>query len=252
MNNILALNGNILNPFNPLYQGDTELSSLPELLEIDEYARGLEEQIEGDFDLDYLRFEIFNNRYGFVKNGLILAKIKFLKLYKSIEGCTFESFCKDYLHRQRWQINDTIKAARVFMELMYAGFEVLPANIAQGAALKSLTGDELIHAWREIIEKYDPDQITAKVIRNHLFPPTERDKAIASIKVPAQLHEEIHQTAADEGLSIPKLIKTLLDMFLSRGEFSHLLSDKSNNNNYAQNEIDEEEDLRKFGEVLPY
>lgn len=61
----------LLNPFNALYQDDILLSSLPEIQELDEYARNLEDKIEGDFDLEYLTFEFACNQMGFVRNGLL-------------------------------------------------------------------------------------------------------------------------------------------------------------------------------------
>ena len=73
----------ILDPFNALYQDDILLSNKPEIQEINEYAIGLEDKIEGDFDLGYIEFEFAINRLAYVRNGLLLAKLKFLKLYKS-------------------------------------------------------------------------------------------------------------------------------------------------------------------------
>ena len=144
------MNKNFLhNPFDALYQDNTLLSDKPEIQELNQYALDLEDQIPGDFNLNYLTFEFAYNQLGFVRNGLLLAKIKFLKLYKNYgdgtfaraRGCGFPaafmspaSFCKFQLRKQRWQINDTIKAARVVLQLMYAGFEILPANIAQAVA----------------------------------------------------------------------------------------------------------------------
>ena len=98
----------LLNPFNALYQDNTLLSNKPEIQELNQYALDLEDQIPGDFNLNYLTFEFAYNQLGFVRNGLLLAKIKFFKLYKNYGDGTFASFCKLQLRKQRWQINDTI------------------------------------------------------------------------------------------------------------------------------------------------
>ena len=36
------------------------------------------------------------------------------------------------------------------MELIYAGFEILPTNISQAIALASLAGQELIYEYRSL------------------------------------------------------------------------------------------------------
>ena len=79
------MNKNFLhNPFDALYQDNTLLSDKPEIKELNQYAIDLENQIAGEFNLKYLTFEFAYNQLGFVRNGLLLAKIKFLKLYKKL------------------------------------------------------------------------------------------------------------------------------------------------------------------------
>ncbi|MBE9046399.1 hypothetical protein IQ255_18645 [Pleurocapsales cyanobacterium LEGE 10410] len=211
----------LANPFNALYQDDILLSDRPEIQELNQYARDLEDRIEGDFNLDWIEFEFAYNRLAYVRNGLLLAKLKFLKLYRNFGDGTFASFCREQLKITRWQVNDNIKAARVAMELIYAGFEILPTNISQAVALASLTGEELVHAWRSVTESIEPDKITHKSIKSFLFPPTESDLPTTTIKVPPTLHESIHAEAAERGMSIVDLIKTMFEFFISGGD-SHL------------------------------
>lgn len=236
----------LLNPFDALYQDDILLSDKPEIKELDEYARGLEDQIEGDFDLKYLSFEFAYNQLGFVRNGLLLAKIKFLKLYKNYGDGTFASFCKKHLRKQRWQINDTIRAARVVLELMYAGFEILPTNVSQAITLAKLTGQELVEKWHSVINTLPLDKITAKNIRNLLFPPTESDKEVATIAIPAFLHEVIHREAAERGLSIVELLTIMLNFFIS-SENSHLLQTDINRLYYLEKGRIWQEDSENLG-----
>ena len=235
----------LTDPFNALYQDDLYLSKRPEIQELDQYARDLEDKIEGDFNLDYITFEFAYNRMAYVRNGLLLAKLKFLKLYKRFGDRTFASFCKERLNITRWQVNDNIKAARVAMQLIYAGFEILPANISQAMALASLPEDELVHAWRSVIESIEPDKITHKSIKSFLFPPTEDDLPTTTIKVPPTLHESIHQEAAERGMSIVDLIKTMFEFFICGGN-SHLLSSEESIVDYAEKEKIWREDLAKL------
>ena len=222
----------LADPFNALYlyQNDFDISSRPEIQEIDQYARDLEDKIEGDFNLDYITFEFAYNRLAYVRNGLLLAKLKFLKLYKNFGDGTFASFCRERLKITRWQVNDNIKAARVCMELIYAGFEILPTNISQAIALASLVGDELVHAWRNVTESIEPDRITHKSIRSLLFPPSELDLPCATIRVTPTLHETIHREAADLGISIPEFLWTILQFFVSGGTTPILINDTDSPN----------------------
>ena len=227
----------LADPFNTLYlyQDDLTISDRPEIQEIDQYARDLEDRIEGDFNLDWIEFEFAYNRLAYVRNGLLLAKLKFLKLYKKFGDGTFASFCREQLKITRWQVNDNIKAARVCLELIYAGFSVLPTNISQAIALASLAGDKLVHAWRSVTESIEPDKITHKSIKSFLFPPTESDLPTTTIKVPPSLHENIHAEAAERGISIVDLIKTMFEFFISGGN-SHLLKSDVDNIDYAEKE----------------
>ena len=254
-----------LDPFNALYlyQDDFDISSRPEIQEIDEYARDLKDKIEGDFNLDYITFEFAYNRLAYVRNGLLLAKLKFLKLYQNFGDGTFATFCREQLKITRWQINDNIKAARVCMELIYAGFEILPTNISQAIALSSLVGDELVHAWRDVIESIEPDKITHKSIRSLLFPPSELDLPVATIRVTPTLHETIHREAADLGISILEFLWAIVQFFVSGGTTpiltgntdslnfsgdSHLLKHQISTEDYAEKERIWQTDLAKLVE----
>ena len=235
----------LLNPFNALYQDNSQLSNKPEIKELDQYAKDLENQISGDFDLNYLTFEFAYNQLAFVRNGLLLAKIKFFKLYKNYGDGTFASFCREQLGKQRWQINDTIKAARVVLDLMYAGFDILPTNVSQAIVLAKFSREELIKKWRSIINILPIDKITAKSIRNLIFPPIEKVKEVATIQIPTSVHEDIHTCAAERGLSIVDLIITMLDFFIN-GDSSHLLQQEKNTYNYKERERIWQQDLQKL------
>lgn len=250
---IIADKNYLLNPVDAYYTNDTEISDLPEIQEMHEYVIGIEDKIEGDFDLSTIRFEFFYNQYSFVRDGLLLSKVKFFRLY---DKCScFKEYCQEVLHKSTWQINHIINASRVFLELMYAGFEILPANIAQGQVLAHLTGEELIHSWRTVIESKEPHQITANSIREVLCIPTVSDKKSAKLDIPADLHNELIDTARAKGFSLHELIRVLLYFFLTGGkggDNTHCLSTYDNTQNFNQNKPSEEEDIAKYGGVVTY
>lgn len=236
----------LLNPFDTLYQDNLLLSKKPFIQELNQYAIDLEDRIAGEFDLNHIICEFVSNQLAFVRNGLILAKIKFLKLYKNYGNGTFASFCKEQLGKQRWQINDNIRAARVVLELMYAGFEILPANIAQAVALGKLTGEKLVEVWGNIINSLSIDKITAKTIKNIIKPPLELDRENATIQVPVKVHEDIHREAASRGLSVGEFMRMILEFFIN-SEDSHLLKSEVNTEEYKEKQI-----ILGYGEVVPF
>ena len=237
------------NPFEALYkyQGDVPLSDKPEIQELNQYAIDLESQIAEDLNLKNLISEFAYNQLAFVRNGLLLAKIKFLKLYKDYGDGTFASFCRNHLRKQRWQINDTIKAARVTLELMYAGFDILPTNIAQAVTLAKLTGEQLVEKWRMIIDNIPLDKITANSIRTFLKPPEKKDNSLTTMIVPTEIHENMQQEATARGLSIVEFLEVILEFFIS-GENSHLLQPEINTLKYKQKQQNWQEDLAKIVE----
>lgn len=235
---------NPLDPFNVIDRDDVLISDRPEIQKLNEYATDLEKNIPVEFDAGYIEFEFQSNRLAYVRNGLLLAKLKYLKLYKEFGDGTFSSFCRERLQITRWQVNDMIKAAGVAMKLVYAGFEILPKNISQAIALASLKGNKLVKSWRKVIETIAPDKITHKSIRNLLFPATELAVTTATIQVSRTLHESIHQEAAKRGMSIADLLQTMFDFFVTdsrdwnKSDNSHLFVTKKKYSRKAKKERD--------------
>ncbi|MEO1669283.1 MAG: hypothetical protein AAFR77_00640 [Cyanobacteria bacterium J06631_2] len=158
----------LANPLDHLYQNhDVEISNRPEILELQDFAIDLSDKIEGDFDLEFLTLQIRHNQLAFVHTGLIAAQIKFKKLYKRTHT-NFDRYCREELGLSYWQIDDTIKATDVVMELIANGFDVLPQNVNQGEKLAHIRGSERVRMWRGIVETYEPYEITGKVIEEYI------------------------------------------------------------------------------------
>ncbi|MDJ0726300.1 MAG: hypothetical protein QNJ38_14395 [Prochloraceae cyanobacterium] len=164
----------IANPFDHIYQNhDVEVSNRPEIQELQDLALDLSDKIEGDFDLEFLTFEIRNNQLAFARTGLIAAQIKFKKLYKKTHR-NFDHYCREKLGVSYWQIDDTIKATDVVMELLANGFDVLPQNVNQGEKLAHIRGSERVRIWREIVETYQPHEITGRTIEEYIAQQEEK------------------------------------------------------------------------------
>lgn len=196
------------NPVDPLYQIEN-ISDADHVQNLIEEAARLESQIAGDFDLDELVGKIEINTLGYVKNGLIAFKIKSLRLYK--QTCrTFKQFCEEHLRLSTWQVNRNIRAAKVVMELVAYGFEVLPQCEAQCRALLAHCEDNIVAAWRSVTENLLTHQITAKTITNHLRPETEQTVPTEEkITVHRGLFNRIYTVALSMGTTIPELLEQI-------------------------------------------
>ena len=104
-----SLDRNPLDPFNVIDGEDVLVSDRPEIQELNEYAIDLEKRIPHEFDPGYIELEFAANRLAYVRNGLLLAKLKFLKLYKEFGDGTFASFCRERLQITRWQSRGAIR-----------------------------------------------------------------------------------------------------------------------------------------------
>jgi hypothetical protein len=182
----------LANPFDHIYQdNDVEVSNRPEIQELQDLAIHLEDQIEGDFDLEFLTFEIRNNQLAFVRTGLIAAQIKFKKLYKETHA-NFDHYCRDKLGLSYWQIDDTIKATDVVMELIANGFEVLPQNVNQGEKLAHIRGSERVRMWQGIVDTYEPYEITGKTIEEYIARQEEKVLPKSTQTYNVEMDEELY------------------------------------------------------------
>ncbi|MDJ0571805.1 MAG: hypothetical protein QNJ53_22560 [Pleurocapsa sp. MO_192.B19] len=203
------------NPFvKELYhEPDVELANNDDdvIKELVQYAIDLDDQIEGDFDLKYVAFEFRNNMMSFVRNGLLAFKIQSLRLYKK-HYTNFKVYCKEVLKLSYWQVKRIIEAARVVMELIHAGFTVLPHNISQCEPLAEYIGTEaLIENWADITSNIPEHLLTAKSIDRFLHPSETEEKVETVIKVPPKLYLQILKVAIKLDLSVVALLEFMLE-----------------------------------------
>lgn len=193
MNNYYKVNPRYLaNPFDHLYQdNDVEISDKPEIEEVYDNAFWLSDKIEGDFNLEFITQEIRHYQLAFVNIGLNAAQIKFKKLYKRTHS-NFDHYCRAELGASYWQIDDTIKATDVVMELIANGFDILPQNVNQGEKLAHIRGSERIRIWREIVETYEPYEITGRVIEEHIARQQEKILPPATQTYSVEMDEELY------------------------------------------------------------
>jgi hypothetical protein len=228
-----APKGFLIDPFNCLYQeSDYEISQDDAIQQLILYGIKLEDKIEGDFDLGSVILEFQNNTFSFVRSGLLMYKVKAFKLYKK-RYSNFKVFCKEALKVSHWQVNRIVEASRIVLELIQAGFSILPRNVAQCNPLSSYTGNDLIEKWQEIVENIPEHLITAKTIDNLLNPPEREEKVETTIKVPPALYLCILKKAIEKGMSVVELLE---QVFYQKGANLHPDSGGENLGNLGNEE----------------
>ena len=194
------------------HEPDEELANKDDkvIQELIEYALYIDNKIEGDFDLDSVTFHFRDNMMSFVRNGLLAFKIQAFRLYKK-HYTNFKVFCSKVLKMSYWQVKRIINAARVVMELIHAGFTVLPHNISQCEPLAEYIGTEaLVENWADITNNIPEHLLTAKSIDNFLHPPEAEEKVETVIKVPPKLYLKILKVALKLDLSVVTLLELMV------------------------------------------
>ncbi len=203
----------LASPFRHLYQdNDVEISQASHIQELIEVAQNLDSQIEGDFDLNYLVFQVLDYRLGYVKIGLIAAKVKFLKLYQNI-GTSFHRFCQEYFHRGADYLNLLIQAADTVMELIHHGFQILPQNEMQSRALRKAAqkaGCEVHVAWQWVLDKIPPHKITHKTITDNILGTEPEDPpTLIKVVLPIALVETILRRALEAEMGFTEFLEEM-------------------------------------------
>lgn len=194
-------------PFNPLYNTDNTITNPQFLVDVLDYAQELQSYTVGDFDLPTVITEIKGNFLGFVKTGLMSYLVKTKRLYSMVYD-SFEQFCKEAIGVTHWQINRMIDAARVVLDLIKAGFKVVPMNEAQARCLTKLSYEDLIAKWRYVLSKLSPSQITSKAINDLIG----NKPARRNLSLPVELYEAIEKQALEAGMSVQEFLQaTFID-----------------------------------------
>ncbi len=199
--------GFVPNPFTPLYQEpDVDPSEDLSVQEILDYALTLEDQVPGDFNLSQVVNEIKSNCLSFVRTGLLAYKVKVYKIYLNVHR-NFKEFCEKALGVSHWQINRTIEAARVVIELAQNGFDILPKCEAQCRPLTKFSGAALCANWQSVLDTTLPHRITGRAINEALGIETTS----GSVQFSPEFYKFLKEQAASAGMSIEQLLKAWID-----------------------------------------
>lgn len=187
--------------------------------EIAEPAREIQDLIDFEDELDNMKrldcidwatSEIKSSLYSYVRAGSIAYRVRLSRLYeKGKDYCkNFREYCERKLGMSNWHVKRLIDAARVAIELIHAGFNVIPSNEAQARPLAKYSGEALIQKWQEVLDTAPPQRITAELVQRIVE--GEPEKPSRRIKIDSDDWEVLRERAQEEGISPQKLLKRLI------------------------------------------
>jgi len=131
--------------------------------------------------LQDLESVIQENFLAFVAVGNALREIRENRLYRTVEGRTWEGYCREIWDMAYQHADRLVSAAKVIENLTPIGvkddgsvdWELLPANESQARELSRLGTDEQKQVWQQLIEakraneeEETPVKITARAVKN--------------------------------------------------------------------------------------
>ena len=187
----------------------------------------IDEWVTAAFDLDArhpaewaeLDEQLGTTQYAYIKFGLLLERIRAKCAYKSapVKLATFKDFCTQKIRLTVWQANSYIQAAQVAVYLAQAGFEILPKNYSQAAALIKLYNKDvgyyqerpaLITAWENILAANTPTEITTYRINAQTDPDWAEKQSQKLSKV---LLARAKHLAKQKGITVGEYLTELMN-----------------------------------------
>lgn len=197
-------------PVNALYHLDVEIRDTA-INELIENIAAIESCIRGDFDIQSITNSIKSKFLSFIEIGCLAFKIKTWCIWKEDKSLkSFKDYCLKVLERPVWQINNYIKAAKVMIDLIAAGFEQLPQSLSQALELVNFKGNELLDKWENCIKNIPAQMTSAKRIKE-LLNPTPEEKKKRALNLPKKIADRLEKEARQQGLTVEELLENFLD-----------------------------------------
>jgi len=166
-------------------------------------------------DLADLTREIKLSFVDYVRQGVMLATIRRNRLYKR-RFKDFAEYCKLALGRSPIYCKRIIEAAHTTIELIKAGFKILPTSVSQALPLVKFTkpddagNRELENKWQAVIESQPPDRITAAAIAEAIDDKEPQERA-KQVKINGKAFEMLQKKAVEAGLTVSQYLERLIN-----------------------------------------
>lgn len=189
-------------PPDPLY--DSLLPSVQNLLIYDQELNDECPWITYEWATNEIKEHLLN----WVRVGLVAEKVRYYKLWKE-KFSSFADYCQKAIGKSKWQIGRIIKAARVTITLVHAGFDILPNCEAQASKLAKFLCDPrlLVEKWSEVIRSIPKHLITANAIGEVFGEQSKKQK----LTISHQLKEKLQTRANELGISVEQLLEEFLE-----------------------------------------
>ncbi|MEP6517435.1 hypothetical protein NDI35_15005 [Microcoleus vaginatus FACHB-2002] len=165
-------------------------------------------------DLADLTREIKLSFVDYVRQGVMLATIRRNRLYKR-QFKDFAEYCKSALGRSPIYCKRIIEAAQTTIELIKAGFRILPTSVSQALPLVKFTkpddagNRELETKWQTVINSQPADRITAAAI-TEAVDDKEPEQRAKQVRIGGKAFEMLQKKALAAGLSVSKYLELLI------------------------------------------
>lgn len=160
---------------------------------------------QGNYDRWFNKIQ--GDLHSWVLAGSWLYQVRRVKAY-SLKFPNWQTFCEKALGMGVWQVNNYIKAARVFKDLAASGFTILPKNISQCLPLVHLRDHDLTETWEKVLKECPPHRLTQKAIESAIKgEPLQTKKRL---EVPLPNWEQFEQKCRDAGKNPKEELDKLL------------------------------------------
>lgn len=186
------------------------------IVEVEDFESVVNSLPSNDITLVTLEHQIKGDSLGYVRQGLALKFIKENYLYRR-KYSKFSDYCRSVFKKSAGYCNQLIKSALVVVDLIKAGFKILPSNESQARPLTKLpteeTGeDSLVDKWQTVLdvtESHHKGILTAATVNRIV----EGDKTpeTKNVKVSAKNYDRLKKLALEAGVTVDQLIEQLLE-----------------------------------------
>lgn len=165
-------------------------------------------------DLKEITEHIREGFLGYVKAGICLEKVQYLKLWKQ-KFRSFKEYCESALGKTLSYAKRIIEAARVTEQLILGGFQILPVCEAQARPLvKFMSVDraghsELAEKWQQVLDA-SGGKITAELVKAVVDGEATKLET-KSIRIERDIYDALEAKAKMAGLSPQQLLKKLVE-----------------------------------------
>lgn len=151
---------------------------------------------------------------GYVKAGICLEKVQYLKLWKQ-NFRSFKEYCESALGKTLSYAKRIIEAARVCEQLILGGFKILPVCEAQArplvkyACVDAAGNSELAEKWQQVIDA-SGGKITAELVKSVVDGEAAKAEC-KSIRIERDVYDALEAKAKLAGITPQQLLKKLVE-----------------------------------------